>query len=314
MIYDEELFCYPFLISQVGMRQNAFILSPEFLLRSKDEFSSLLYTEVENKHIRNSFFRIAKYGSFIVFIYYWATTNTELNTGRGGLFVISGLMFRASDFIKNWERIRYFISSFYNVIHKLNDKDTKITNEQIIFEDSFKTSGSENVFQDQYCDNLWNLIQENDECIGRYVFENYQESYKNYYAEDKKFCRFFSSKDTFIFRKLPCQRSYTLQKLINKIAYKCRQVHFFKHNNKDCVWAGSMLLMENYSTEKSLEVFLQETNLYFRKHRFVFDVSTVEGLTLYTAIFIRGIEQIPFKAKKIKICKFDNMRYIKFFL
>lgn len=326
MIYDEELFCYPFLISQVGTMQNVFILSPEFLLRSKDEFSSLLYAEVENKHIRNSFFRMVKYGCFVIFIHYWATTRAELNTGRRGLFVISGVLFRANDLKKNWKHICYFIRLIYNTVQKLNDNRVEIINGQIIFktdifEDCLQASESTDGFQDGYCDNFWDMIQENDKCIGRYIFAEYQESYQNYFAENKTICPFFMFRNIVIFEKFCGLRLCILQKLNNRYVCKYKQKRLFKHNNqlprshdKNCFWVGIMILIEGYSTEKSLNVFLKETYHRFRKNSFSFDISTVEGLTPYTALFIRSMEQIPFDANKIKICKFNDVRYIKFFL
>ena len=77
MTYDNEMLCYPFIISHVEEFQDVYVLSSSFIRREKDDFSKFVYYEIERKNVVDSLFRIARFKQYVVIFAYWKTNMKE---------------------------------------------------------------------------------------------------------------------------------------------------------------------------------------------------------------------------------------------
>jgi hypothetical protein len=128
----------PFILTQIGDKQNQLILSPAGL--EKAALSDYVYSFFDTLNDRISFFRCLKMNGSIVTAYYWSTSIPEKDSNRCGLYVIIG--FITDDYSKWFDDFTWVTRKFYEIM-----------------EDVFRIS-----FSDELSDELFTILQtETDE-------------------------------------------------------------------------------------------------------------------------------------------------------
>lgn len=151
MIYHDNFGYNPFIITQIHEKQNEFILTPENLIREKDEFSRFIYTQIEINKIKDTFLRIFCYKKSVVLCYYWSTNILEEKTNRSGLYVICGLIIDKKLFYSDIHLLAYYFYQFITLLSKETDSDINY-----------------------YCsDNCFNELQKNTEQIINSIILSY---------------------------------------------------------------------------------------------------------------------------------------------
>lgn len=310
MIYHEQLICSPFAMSQIGELQNEFLLFPQYHIQEKDTLLRVLFSEIDERRITDSFFRVVTFEKNVVIVHYWATTHKEVNSGRDGLFVVCGLIVQTDMFKKNISKVctlasKYFqIIESYNQISKADNSINDIINDEISDDHCQKGSSHtlttlKNVFEEKYySDILWEQLQNNREEISNAILQRYEEACKLLEPEnhiDKKSILYgvktFSNN---------LKGKNILPREENKIG-NC--------SNKTLIW------LEDDLNENKISAFLQESCLILKKNKNV-DVSSLFEVFPFSIRFLKDQSEVTFQllfeSTNIEKCNYDGISYIKF--
>lgn len=101
----------PFILSQVGEKQNELIFSPDQI--NLLELSEIIYVFFDKLRKKRSFFRCVKCKNQIIAAYYWKSCVPEPNSGRLGLYVVIGFIIPSKEF--NFDYFWRFSSAFFRM-------------------------------------------------------------------------------------------------------------------------------------------------------------------------------------------------------
>jgi len=107
----------PFMLSQIGSRQNEVVMSMEEL--DLDRLSDSVYSFLDDMTEDVSFFRCMRMGKDIAGVYYWSTDIPEEGSGRNGLYVIIGFIISGDFYCRDsFEWFRKCSIGFFQILEE----------------------------------------------------------------------------------------------------------------------------------------------------------------------------------------------------
>lgn len=103
----------PFILSQVGEKQNELILNINAI--KKDELSNSIYSFYNALKNKCTFLRCYKIGDEIVAAYYWKTNHLEEGSNRSGLYVIIGFIIKEFC-MRDFDLFVLYSSNFFRIL------------------------------------------------------------------------------------------------------------------------------------------------------------------------------------------------------
>ena len=82
----------PFVVTQIFEEQNCFLLLDDFVRKNYSQFNHTLYEYLDKKMSDLSFFRIFRIEEKVALVYYWKSNKQEPRSGRGGIYLITGVL------------------------------------------------------------------------------------------------------------------------------------------------------------------------------------------------------------------------------